>query len=176
MYPSFEEMRSGRQVVAMSEEFKRLCWPLSGTFPSAQAVMKTMRGAKEAMEPLQDKNGDWHEIASLPVTEPKVSSIKATLGMLDQYEPGWVRRHENHEAAEYVAYGDLDDDTRPFGEQQEDGTWEADSDTPYLARCCGQDRPVHKRGLSVQVTPAAGEDFVTIRDYVSGMFASFFSY
>ncbi|CEJ92921.1 Putative LysM domain containing protein [[Torrubiella] hemipterigena] len=52
MYPSFEEMRSERQAVGMSEEFKRLCWPLSGTFPSAQAVMQTMRGAKEAMEPL----------------------------------------------------------------------------------------------------------------------------
>ncbi|CEJ92920.1 hypothetical protein VHEMI08547 [[Torrubiella] hemipterigena] len=87
--------------------------------------------------------------------------------MLDQYELNWEAWHENHDAAEYVAYGDLDDDTRPFGEQQEDGTWEADLDTPYLARCCGQDRPVHKRGLSVQVTPAGGMDFVTIRDYVA---------
>lgn len=136
--------------------------------------MKTMRGANEAMEPLQDKNKNWHEIALLPLMEPKVSSIKVTIRMLDQYEPDWVMWHENHEAAEYLEYGDLDDDTRRFDEQQEDGTWEADSDTPYIARCCGQNRPVHKRGLSVQVTPAAGEDFVTIRDYVSGMLVYIF--
>lgn len=131
--------------------------------------MQTMRGALEDMEPLQRRDGTWHEIAFLPLTEPKVSSIKASVRILDQYEPDWVAWHEDHEAAEYVAYGDLDDDTRPFGEQQEDGSWEADSDTEYLARCCGQDRPVHKRGLMVQVKPSAGKDFVTIHDYASGV-------
>ncbi|TQS32143.1 hypothetical protein Golomagni_07550 [Golovinomyces magnicellulatus] len=168
MYPSFEEIRSERQPIGMCEDFKRLYWPLSGTFPSAQAVMKTTRGAKEAMESLQDKNGNWHEIAFLPVTEPKVSSIKVILRMLNEYEPDWVSWHENHQAAEYVEYGDLDDDTRPFGEQREDLTWEADSDTPYLARCCGEDRPIKKNGLSVRVTPTSG-DFVTIRDYVAAV-------
>ncbi|KZZ92598.1 LysM domain containing protein [Moelleriella libera RCEF 2490] len=166
MYPSFEELRSHRQRVVFSEDFKRLYWPLKGTFPIALAVMKTMRGALEDMEPLQRKDGSWHEISSLPLTEPKVSSIKASIPMLNQYEPDWVRWHEDHEATEYVAYGDLDDDTRPFGEQQEDSTWEADSDTEYLARCCGQDRPVHKQGLALQVKPAEGKEFVTIRDYV----------
>ena len=151
--------------VVFSEDFKRLCWPLKGTFPTALSVMKTMRGALEDMEPLQ-RGGSWHEIAFLPLTEPKVSSIKASVPMLGQYEPDWVRWHEDHEVAEYVTYGDLDDDTRPFGEQQEDGSWEADSDTEYLARCCGQDRPVHKRGLIVQIKPSAGREFVTIYDYI----------
>lgn len=171
MYPSFEELASDRRRPGFSEDFRRLCWPLSGTFPSALAVMKTMRGALEEMEPLHRGDGSWHEIALLPLTEPKVSSIKATIPLLDQYEPDWVRWHENHNTSKYVTYGDLDDDTRPFGEQQEDGTWEADSDTEYLAKCCGQDRPVHKNGLAVQVKPSAGGDFVTIRDYVSGMLA-----
>lgn len=174
MCPSFEELRSHRQRVGFSEDFKRLYWPLKGTFPIALAVMKTMRGALEDMEPLQRRDGSWHEISSLPLTEPKVSSIKASIPMLNQYEPDWVRWHKDHEAAKYVAYGDLDDDTRPFGEQQEDGTWEADSDTEYLARCCGQDRPVHKQGLAVQVKPAEGMEFVTIREYVFGILAFIF--
>lgn len=169
MNPSYEELRSERQRVVFSKDFERLCWPLKGTFPTTLSVMQTMRGALEDMEPLQRRDGTWHEIAFLPLTEPKVSSIKASVRILDQYEPDWVAWHEDHEAAEYVAYGDLDDDTRPFGEQQEDGSWEADSDTEYLARCCGQDRPVHKRGLMVQVKPSAGKDFVTIHDYASGV-------
>ncbi len=154
------------QRVVFSEDFKRLCWAFKGTFPTALSIMKTVRGALEDMEPLQRGDGTWHEIVFLPLTEPKVSSINASVPILDQYEPDWVAWHENHKAAEFVTYGDLDDDIRPFGEQQEDGSWEADSDTEYLARCCGQDRPVHKRGLTVQVKSS---EFVTIYDYISGI-------
>ncbi|EGX93125.1 hypothetical protein CCM_04497 [Cordyceps militaris CM01] len=168
MYPSFEELRSERQRIVFSNHFKRLCWPLRGTFPTALSVMATARGALDEMEPLQRQDGSWHEIATLSLTEPKVSSVNASVFILNQYEADWVVMHEYHETAEYVTYGDLDDETRPFGEQQEDGTWEADADTEYLARCCGQDRPVRKKDLKVQVK-ATSNKFLTIQDYVSGV-------
>ncbi|OAQ97538.1 hypothetical protein LLEC1_03609 [Akanthomyces lecanii] len=166
MYPSFEELRQNKQRVVFSEEFTRLYWPLRGTFPTALSVMKTMRGALQEMEPLQHGDGRWHEIVSIPLTEPKVSSIHALIPMLDEYEGNWVAWHEYHEAAEYVTNSNLDDNTRPHGEQHEEPL-ETEPAMGYIVRCCGQDRPEYKDGLTVQVKPAAGEEFVTIYDYVS---------
>lgn len=51
----------------------------------------------------------------------------------------------------------------------EDGSWEDDSDTEFLAACCGSERPWNK-DVKLVVLPAEGCDFVTIRDYVSGEF------
>ncbi|ATY58714.1 domain containing [Cordyceps militaris] len=59
-----------------------------------------MRGALQEMEPLQRENGIWHEIAFLPLTQPKVSSINAYIPMLDEYEGNWVAWHRDHKAAE----------------------------------------------------------------------------
>lgn len=82
----------------------------------------------------------------------------------------WHGHHEGELAApEYVTYGDLSDEDRPYAkEAREDGSWEEDSDMEFLIRCCGQDRPLRKRGPKLVVTPAAGSDFVTVHDYVSG--------
>ncbi len=171
MYPSFEDLRRNRQRVVFSEDFKRLCWPLRGTFPIALSVMKTRHGALQEMEPLRRGDGRWHEVTSIPLTEPKVSSINAFIPMLDEYEGNWVAWHEHHEAAEYVINWNLDDDTQPYGEQREDFTSETDSAVGYIVRCCGQDRPEYKDGLTVQVKPSTSEEFVTIYDCVSGMLA-----
>ncbi len=102
---------------------------------------------------------------SLPLTEPKLSTINASVPMLDEYEGNWVAWHKDHQAVEFVMYRDLDDETR-------NDSWEADLATEYPVRCCGEDRPVHKDGLTVQVKPAAGKEFVTIHDYVSGMLSA----
>jgi hypothetical protein len=50
---------------------------------------------------------------------------------------------------------------------KEDGGWESDSDTEFLVRCCGEDRPLRKAAKLV-VTPSAGNHFVTVQDYVGG--------
>ncbi|KAJ3499549.1 hypothetical protein NLG97_g251 [Lecanicillium saksenae] len=152
---------NGKQGVAFSDAFKRLCWPLEGTFPGALSVMKNMRGALEEKEPLQREDGTWHEIASLPLTEPKVSSLKAYVPMLDEYEGNWAAMHKNHETAEYETYEGLDED------DLEDDASDLGYDTKYLAYCCDQERPEDKEGLSILVTPAEGKEFVTIYDYVS---------
>lgn len=84
--------------------------------------------------------------------------------------------HAHHRAGEpagadppYVTYGELSDKDRPYAaEPGEDGGWEEDDDAEFLVRCCGQDRPLGKRGLTLVVVPAEGRDFVTVHDYVSG--------
>lgn len=120
-----------------------------------------------------DGGGTWHEIASLPLTEPKVSSVVAVSRDLDQWESDWIAWHGEHSGLklyhEYVTYGDLNDRNRTYRhETDEEGNWEKASDTEFLLRCCGQDRPLRKRGFRIKATPSKGNDVVTIRNYVSG--------
>ncbi|KAH8674213.1 hypothetical protein BX600DRAFT_457200 [Xylariales sp. PMI_506] len=49
----------------------------------------------------------------------------------------------------------------------EDGDWEADSDTEFLIRCCGDDRPLRKWGLKLTITPSENNHFVTVYDYIN---------
>ncbi|ODA82689.1 hypothetical protein RJ55_01197 [Drechmeria coniospora] len=164
---SFKEVKSNGEAAYVTDTAHRLYWPLAGDFPATISVMKSRRGGLDEREPFCQPDGTWHDIASLPLTEPKVSSIEASIRDLDQWESDWVAWHENHETAEFVTYGDLDDEDRPYAsEQNEDGSWEDDSDTEFLIRCCGQDRPLRTRGQKLQVTPSAGKDFVSIHDYV----------
>lgn len=175
-YRSFKELRGDPTVaVVFSPAAKRLFWPLDGVFPTALSVMKTPRSAND-LEPYFQQapgNGIWHEIAQLPLTEPKASSVEVSVSDLEQWESDWVAWHGHHEGEpanpEYVTYGELGDEDRPYAkEPKEDGSWEEDSDTEFLIRCCGQDRPLRTRGQKLVVTPAAGDHFVTVNDYVSG--------
>lgn len=175
-YRSFKDLRGDPTVaVALSSAAKRLFWPLDGVFPSALSVMKTHRNADDLEPYFQQtlEGGIWHEIAQQPLTEPKVSSVEASIYDLEQWEFNWVAWHGHHEGQpakpEYITYGDLSDEVRPYAtEPKEDGSWEEDSDTEFLVRCCGQDRPLRKRGQKLLVSPAAGGHFVTVHDYVSG--------
>jgi hypothetical protein len=182
-HPSFEELRSNEERVLFSAAAKRLYWPLEGVFPSAISVMRSARSVGE-LDPFYRSatsgsgSGTWHEISSLPLTDPKVSSVEASLRDLDQWESDWLAWHMDHTAhefnAEYVTYGDLSDEDRPYAtEANEDGSWEEDSDTEFLIRCCGDDRPLGKRGLKIKIAPSAGNNFVTVYDYVSGEFCPF---
>lgn len=176
-YRSFEELRKDpNDAVVFSHAAKRLFWPLDGVFPTALSVMKTPRSADD-LEPYYQNSpgggGNWHEIAQLALTEPKVSSVEASACDLEQWESDWIAWHGYHKGEpanpEYVTYGDLSDEDRPYAkEAREDGGWEEDSDTEFLIRCCGEDRPLGKRGQKLVVTPGAGGDFVTVHDYVSG--------
>ncbi|EGO56024.1 hypothetical protein NEUTE1DRAFT_148386 [Neurospora tetrasperma FGSC 2508] len=177
-YPSFKELEYEEVRVFLSPATERLFWELDGVFPTAISVMKDERGTKDDLEPFfRPDTGTWHEISQLPVTEPKVSSLEASVYDLDQLEYDWLRWHEDHDAPqfgqEYVTYGDLDDDIRPYAkEPKEDGSWEEDSDTEFLVKCCGEDRPLRKSGLKLVVTAsqsAGSESFVTIRDFVSAV-------
>jgi hypothetical protein len=173
-YLTFTELRiAGERVPLFSEAYERLTWPISGEFPSAISVVGGTH-----VEPLfNSATGEWHDIASHPITRKRVSGLEASLTNLESWDRKWERLHEEHadpawEGCEYVTYGDLNNDVRPFAvePEREDGTWSWDepSDKEILVRCCGEERPLGKKGLMLEVRPSPGNDFITIKDYVGG--------
>lgn len=79
-----------------------------------------------------------------------------------------MEQHREHVGNEFITYGEMNDEDRPYAqEMDEDGNYEADSDTEYLVACCGENRPLQK-DVKLVVQPSLGNSFVTVRDYVSG--------
>jgi len=171
-YPSFTDLQGDRIPVTFSDATKRLFWPIDGEFPAAISVMKTS-STPDSLEPLfqPDPAGDsgtWHEISQLPFTEPKVSSVPVSVYDLVHWESSWMEQHREHVGNEFITYGEMNDEDRPYAqEMDEDGNYEADSDTEYLVACCGENRPLQK-DVKLVVQPSLGNPFVTVRDYVSG--------
>ncbi|KAK3947831.1 hypothetical protein QBC32DRAFT_270038 [Pseudoneurospora amorphoporcata] len=197
-YRSYEELERLPGGVRLSREIDRLFWEFKGAFPSAISVMANRRGAKGHLEPFfqpadaaDDQNpenndpentstttstttstGTYHPIALLPMTEPPASFISVSCTDLDTWESNWVEWHEWHseEKGEFVTYGDLDDDVRPWAKEprneEDPENWEEDSDTEFLIKCCGEERPLRTAGRRLKVTPRGGKGFVTIGDYV----------
>lgn len=192
---SYEELESPYLPphVSLSPEVDRLVWEFKGTFPSAISVMSNDSGAEGHLEPFfkpadatDDQNpentstGTYHPIALLPMTDPPASLITVASVDLDNWEKNWVESHEWHSEVhgEFVTYGDLDDDIRPWlddPKEEDPYNWEADSDTEFLIKCCGEDRPVRTWGRRLKVTPRGAGGFVTIGDYVCGEFFVFAS-
>lgn len=182
-FPTFLErkVQDGIQTF-ISRSYQRLIWPLTGEFPSAISVMKKPHQDTGDEEPFfNPETGERHEIASHSITKKKVSAIEAHLWNLDAWSMLWEEEHIEHAdpanpKCEYITYGDLDDDDRPWAENpmREDWTWswEEDSDKEFLIRCCGKDRPLGKAGRRLEVRPSEGNDFVTIKDYVGGEFVT----
>ncbi|KAH7348969.1 hypothetical protein BKA65DRAFT_455485 [Rhexocercosporidium sp. MPI-PUGE-AT-0058] len=172
-YPSFGDLSGNRLPVRFSDATKRLFWPLDGDFPAAISVMKTAKDP-DSLEPFFQPDpvggsGMWHEISDLPLTEPKVSSVEASVEDLERWSSNWMEHHRGHVAQEIITYGEMSNDDRPYAsEMNEDGSWDADSDTEYVLGCCGEDRPEDVDAKLV-VHPSAGCDFVTIGDYVSAV-------
>ena len=107
--------------------------------------------------------GTRHDISSLTLTDPKVSSIEGQVSELDQWESSWVGWHSNLATAQYVTYGALNDKGGPYAnEAQEDGSWEEDLDTEFLIRCSGEDRPIGRRDFKRKVTPSADNNFAIL--------------
>jgi hypothetical protein len=178
-YPTFNERRyENEKAPLFSRAYERFVWPIRGEFPSAITVMPEPHRNTGTPEPLfNPETGEWHEVASQSITATKVSYLQALLLNLDSWDRNWERKHMEHadpayDECEFVSYGDLDHGVRPFAEEPErqDGTWGWDepSDTEILIRCCGEDRPLGKRGLTLEVRPSPGNDFVTAKDYVGG--------
>lgn len=98
LYKSWEDLKdglkSGGAGSALTSQAWRLFWRLDGDFPAAISVMETDRAANELAPFFEASGGTWHEIAQLPLTQPKVSSIDATLYDFRQWAtpPGYRSR------------------------------------------------------------------------------------
>jgi hypothetical protein len=178
-YPKFDECRyeNGKAPIFLGA-YERLIWPIRGEFPSAISVMTKPHRNTGTPEPLFNPDtGEWHEIASQSITNTKVSYLEASLVNLESWDRNWEQKHMEHadpayEECEFVTYADLNNDVRRFAEDlmRQDWTWSWDepSDTEILVHCCSEDRPLGKRGLTLEVRPSPGNDFVTVKDYVGG--------
>ncbi|KAH7014558.1 uncharacterized protein B0I36DRAFT_338889 [Microdochium trichocladiopsis] len=172
----------------------RLFWHFRGDFPECVSVAR-VKWVEEDVEPFftpaeEGQQGDdpsvpdgdagggtWHEIAHLPLTEPKVSSINASSLDLEMLECNWVWTHrefhdDNCESDDggWVRYGDLGSNSAVDPSIWETGApdYICTDDTKCLIRCsCGEDRPVGKSELKITEVPSPGNDFVTVKDYIS---------
>ena len=191
-YRSWEQLKQDRVWVRYNLGYTdRLLWHLNGgAFPESVFV-SSAPNREENLAPLftpasgdhqsdGSDGGTWHEIAKLPMTKPPVSSIDVSCHDLEYMESSWVQIHLelcNESRREYASFQDVsrlynDEDgqgRRPIANVNElDGRREADQDTRYLMRCCGQDRPVGKSGLKLTVASSSPDEYVSIGDYVSG--------
>ncbi|KAG9615893.1 hypothetical protein KCV04_g16058, partial [Aureobasidium melanogenum] len=141
-YPTFmERWIENNRAPRFTGGFERLIWPFQGEFPSAISVMTEPHQNTGTPQPLFDpETGEWHEIASQSITDTKVSYLEASLMNLDCWGRDWERKHMEHadpayDECEFVTYGDLDNDVRPFAEEpeREDGTWSWDELSPMSA-------------------------------------------
>lgn len=77
-----------------------------------------------------------------------------------------------YDECEFVTYGDLDNDVRPFAQDidREDGTlsWDEPEDKEILVYCGGEERPLGGWDVALEVRAGPGNEFVTVGDYVSG--------
>lgn len=86
-YHFLKELRGDPSApVVLSTAAKRLFWPLDGAFPSALSVMKTPRSADDLDSYFQQtpEGVIWHEIAQQSLTEPRISSVEASVHDLEQ--------------------------------------------------------------------------------------------
>jgi hypothetical protein len=167
-HQAYKDLRGNHMPVHLSPNTQRIFWPFDGVFPTSISIMNTPNST-DSLEPYfqQDaggsSSGTWHVVSQSPLTEPKVSSITVSVYDLDHWEQDWLERHREHvePSRQYETLDDGDARMR----MTEDG-WEMDSDQEYLLICCNQERPTGK-AVKLVVKPSAGNEFVTIHDYLS---------
>jgi hypothetical protein len=177
-YPTYLERHLEGKRPMFSQAYERLIWPIRGDFPSVIQVMPGPRrniGTPESLFNLE--TGEWHEIASQSITDPAVSHLEASLTNLECWDRRWERKHMDHAdpadaECEFVTYGELNNDVRPFAQDidREDGTlsWDELEDKEILVHCCGEERPLGGWDVTLEVRPSPENEFVTVKDYVSG--------
>lgn len=106
--------------------------------------------------------GNWHPLAQLSITEPKVSSITVRVDCLEDWEDDWYVAHLEHvdPFSNPECYGPIPDG---YGEDGDE-----DLEPPELLRCCGQEAPKGK-DASLLVRAATESGFVTIHEYVANV-------
>ncbi|KAH7031274.1 uncharacterized protein B0I36DRAFT_229503, partial [Microdochium trichocladiopsis] len=157
-YPSYEEHTAAGRWERSSSALNHIFWSLDGPLETAISVL-SIQDDVVLKEPIYDQeSGEWHPIAQLPISEPRLSSIAVQVFELDDWEEQWLGYHAEHEDLRLpVAHGDDNDDDN------------ARADSTELLECCGTEIP---RDKSVTVQVAALNDgpdggFATIRDYVT---------
>jgi hypothetical protein len=104
---SYEEQRKSGNPVDLAPETRRMHWTWNGPLETAITIMRnTYFDPNEVSEPYYlglSGNGDvengkanWHPFSQLPLTEPKVSSLRLSVDPLDYCDYNWTERHDQH--------------------------------------------------------------------------------
>ncbi|RDW70933.1 hypothetical protein BP6252_07496 [Coleophoma cylindrospora] len=162
--PSFDTLRSSHQWARLTRDAQRLFWTVDGPLKNSIWIMKNTNDP-DSLEPYY-ADGNWHLIAQMPLTEPKISSITVHVDDLDNWEENWYEAYrdcsdspDDHDPSNGIEWGVLPDYD---SEEDEEGY---DGGSQHLLMCCGVKRP---RGKKAKVVVKASEgSFVTVHDYVS---------
>ena len=182
--PSFEERNHPSDPVNLIPETRRVRWTLNGPLETAITVSRDIYfDPDEVPEPYylgndnDEEEGDgkeskWHAFWRLPLTEPKVSSLRLCVDPLDHWDYHWMEKHDQHLFLDEKRAGNVPDDEVLYGPLPREAAYvdgEVDPGDEHLLVCCGQKRPLGKDAKGVVVKPAAGEGpgFVTIHDFIS---------
>lgn len=136
----------------LTDEAKRLRWVLDGPLTTAITVLwePCHDPRTPPPEPYCTSNqGDdttWHAVSKAPYTDPKVSSVTASVSQIDDWEDLWREQH----------LGCADP---PDGEDGDD----EDDNYDFPSECCGEQRP-HPEEMTLVVK--ASRKFVTVHDFV----------
>ena len=182
--PSLEQRDSPSDPVNLIPETRRFRWTLNGPLETAITVSRDVYfdpdevpepyylGNDNDKEKEDGKESKWHAFSQLPLTEPKVSSLRLCVDPLDHWDYHWMEKHDQHLDPDEKRAGNVPDDHILYGPlpreaAYEDGT--VDPGDEHLLVCCGQKRPLGKEAKGVVVKPTAGEGpgFVTIHDFIS---------
>jgi hypothetical protein len=177
-FPSFEERNTPSDPVNRTPETHRIRGTLNGPLETAITVSRDAYfDPDEVAEPYylgpsgngndDDDYGSWHPFSRLPLTEPKVSSLRLWVDPLDDWDYHWMEKHGRHMDLDEKRGSNIPDDQVLYGPLPPgaDRDKKLDGDEQLLV-CCGQKRPLGKK-VTVVVKPTRGGGFVTIHDFVS---------
>jgi hypothetical protein len=175
--PSFEERNHPADGVDLVAETRRIRWTLNGPLETAITISRDVYfDSDEGTEPYYLGNDDneepkWHAFSQLPLTEPKVSSLRLCVDPLDHWDYHWMEKHDQHLFLDEKRAGNVPDDEVLFGPlppEAADKDGYLDPGDEHMLVCCREKRPLGKE-VKVVIKPAAGEGrgFVTIHDFIS---------
>ncbi|KAJ9129620.1 hypothetical protein NKR23_g12498 [Pleurostoma richardsiae] len=171
-YGTYNALRAaGTMVAGAPHSAELLFMPVQGTVQSAIEVLSDP-GDPDTRTPYYNQvAGTYHPVSTLPISEPKVSSITVHVSELEDWEENWLNVHEEH--SEPDAPDGFPDAKWGKLSGSGGGDDDDDDDEPQLLRCCKQDRPRGKNAkLTIKPSKAwDGQDggFVTVHDYVSAL-------
>lgn len=193
--PLIDEQYNRAEPPNINPQTRRLRWSLNGPLKTAITIGRdywydtdevtepyylgpVTNGESTEDEPRTTTTPSWHPISQLPLTDPKVPSVKLSVEPLDDWDYHWMEKHDRHAFPDEKISCNWPDEEVFFGPlpgADEDPTLDGGGDE-HLLVCCSQKRPVGK-GVEgkVVVTPTVTEEqgggFVSIHDFISTVHA-----
>jgi hypothetical protein len=168
LLPSYDELYKAQQHIRFTPGTMRLFWTLDGPLTTAIQVMEDFWNP-DSLELYFRESVDgssWHPISELPLTDPKLSSVKVRVYELNEWETSGSRRIMATSTSIPISVISGATSSRSGYFQRDTGEGMKKVRTTM---CCGTRRPLGK-AAELEVKPTvSGKEFVTVHDYVSAV-------